>query len=172
MLHASPMWAAGIFVSNTVLVVALQVPVTVWMARFSRKTAMALAGLVVSASYLGFLAASALGQGLAAPAVAAVSVLCTLGEIVYAGSAGPLLLELAPEPALGRALARFQLSNGLGLAVSPAVITVLAAHGSAVLWLSLTAATLPASYLVSGQDVGPPRKTVRRRHRASAGGRA
>ena len=28
-LHASPVWSAGIFVANTVLVVAFQVPVTV-----------------------------------------------------------------------------------------------------------------------------------------------
>ncbi|MEU6854459.1 MFS transporter [Actinacidiphila alni] len=149
MLHASPMWAAGIFVTNTVLVVTLQVPVTVRMARFSRHRAMATGGLVIAVSYLGFLAAATLGRGAAcAPAVAAVSVLCTLGEIVYAGSSGPLLLELAPPAAVGRALARFQLSTGLGLAVSPVVITTLAAHGAAALWLTLTAATLPAAYAV------------------------
>lgn len=33
MLHASPAWAAGIFVTNTALVVAFQVLVTVWLAR-------------------------------------------------------------------------------------------------------------------------------------------
>ncbi|MBM9509472.1 MFS transporter [Actinacidiphila acididurans] len=152
-LHASPMWAAGIFVANTVLVVALQVPVTVWMARLSRNTAMAMAvaGLVISASYMGFLAASALGHGIGAPAVAAVSVLCTLGEIIYAGSAGPLLLELTPQSMIGRALARFQLSTGLGLALSPVIITALAAHGAAALWLTLTAVTLPAAYVVGRQ---------------------
>ncbi|SFF66468.1 Major Facilitator Superfamily protein [Actinacidiphila alni] len=155
MLHASPMWAAGIFVTNTVLVVTLQVPVTVRMARFSRHRAMAIGGLVIAASYLGFLAAATLGRGACAPAVAAVSVLCTLGEIVYAGSAGPLLLELAPPAAVGRALARFQLSTGLGLAVSPVVITALAAHGAAALWLTLTAVTLPAAYAV-GRRPGRP----------------
>jgi len=30
-LHASPVWVAVVFVTNTVLVVAFQVPVTVWM---------------------------------------------------------------------------------------------------------------------------------------------
>jgi hypothetical protein len=45
MLHASPSWAADIFVANTVLLVALQVPVTVGMARFSRSTAMAVNGV-------------------------------------------------------------------------------------------------------------------------------
>ena len=148
MLHASPAWAAGIFVANTALVVALQVPVTVWLGRWPRSVALAASGGVISVSYLGFLLASALGHSLAAPAVAAVSVLCTIGEIMYAGAVGPLLMAITPAPVLGRALARFQLSNGIGLAVSPSVITALAAHGSAALWLPLTAATLLAAWSV------------------------
>lgn len=57
-------------------------------------------------------------------------------------------MAITPAPVIGRALGRFQLSNGLGLAVSPTVITVLAAHGSAALWLALTAATLLAAAAV------------------------
>ncbi|ACU73050.1 major facilitator superfamily MFS_1 [Catenulispora acidiphila DSM 44928] len=148
MLHASPAWAAGIFVTNTALVVALQVPVTVWLARWPRSVALAAAGGMVSVSYIGFLLASSLGHGLAAPAVGAVSVLCTVGEIMYAGTVGPLLMAITPAPVLGRALSRFQLSNGLGLAIAPMVITFLAAHGAAVLWLPLAAATLVAAWSV------------------------
>ncbi|MCL2555077.1 MAG: MFS transporter, partial [Actinomycetia bacterium] len=110
-LHESPVWSAAIFVANTVLVVTLQVPVTVLLSRFSRRAVLALAGVVLAASYLGFLAATSLGHGWRAPAVAAVSVLCTIGEIVYAGSATALVTALAPAAALGRALARFQLST-------------------------------------------------------------
>jgi MFS family permease len=141
-LHASPVWAAGVFVGNTVLVVAFQVPVTVWMSRFSRRAALVLSGIVLCVSYLGFLGGAEIGHGWAAPAVAGVSVLCTLGEILYAGSSTALVVATAPEHVLGRALARFQLSTGFGLAVSPAVITALAAHGPAALWASLAAATL------------------------------
>ena len=148
-LHASPVWPAAIFVANTVLVVTLQVPVTVLMSRFSRRTVLALAGVVLTASYLGFLAATSLGPGWGPPAVAAVSVVCTLGEIVYAGSATALVTALTPAPVLGRALARFQLSTGFGLAVSPAVITALASRGSAVLWGSLAAATLLSASAVA-----------------------
>jgi MFS family permease len=140
-LHASPVWSAAIFVANTVLVVTLQVPVTAWMSRFSRQAVLALAGLILAASYLGFLAATSLGHGWGAPAVAAVSVVCTIGEIIYAGSATALVTTLAPARVLGRALARFQLSTGLGLAVSPAVVTALASHGPAALWGSLAGAT-------------------------------
>ncbi|MFE2069492.1 MFS transporter [Streptomyces sp. NPDC059467] len=151
-LHASPMWPAAVFVANTVLVVTLQVPVTVLMSRYSRRAVLALSGVVLAVSYLGFLAAAALGHGWAVPAVAAVSVVCTIGEIVYAGSATALVTALAPAHVLGRALARFQLSTGFGLAVSPAVITTLAPHGPAALWGSLTAATLVSAAVVAREQ--------------------
>lgn len=154
-LHASPVWSAAIFVANTVLVVALQVPVTVLMSRFSRRTSLALAGVVLAASYLGFLAATSLGHGWGAAAVAAVSVVCTIGEILYAGSATALVTALAPAPVLGRSLARFQLSTGFGLAVSPAVITSLASRGPSALWGSLAAATPAASAVATEKGQGP-----------------
>ncbi|ONI85433.1 MFS transporter [Saccharothrix sp. ALI-22-I] len=154
-LHASPVWSAAIFVGNTVLVVTLQVPVTVLMSRFSRRTVLALAGVVLTASYLGFLTATSLGHGWAAPAVAAVSVVCTIGEIIYAGSATALVTALAPPHVLGRTLARFELSTGFGLAVSPAAITALAPHGPTALWGSLAAATLlSASAVATEKDQG------------------
>lgn len=150
-LHASPVWPAAVFVANTVLVITLQVPVTVLLARFRRRTVLALAGVVLAASYLGFLAAMSLGDGWGAPAVAVVSVVCTLGEIVYAGSATALVTARAPARVLGRALARFQLSTGFGLAVSPAVITALAPYGPAVLWGGLAGATLLSASAVAVQ---------------------
>ncbi|MGW6612957.1 MFS transporter [Streptomyces erythrochromogenes] len=155
-LHASPVWPAVVFVANTVLVVTLQVPVTVWMSRFPRRTVLALGGVVLAASYLGFLAATSLGGGWGAPAVAAVSVACTLGEIIYAGSATALVTALAPAHALGRVLARFELSTGFGLAVSPAVITALAPHGPAALWGSLAGATLLSASAVAAERDGAP----------------
>ncbi|MFJ5727412.1 MFS transporter [Streptomyces paradoxus] len=171
-LHASPVWPAAVFVTNTVLVVALQVPVTVLMSRFARRTALVLAGVVLTASYLGFLAATSLGPGWGAPAVAAVSVVCTLGEIVYAGSATALVTHLAPAHALGRTLARFELSSGLGLAVSPAVITALTPHGPAALWGSLGAATLlSASAVSTGKDRGTPPDECGAEHTTTAGRR-
>lgn len=156
-LHASPVWSAAIFVANTVLVVTLQVPLTVLMSRFSRRTVLALAGVVLTASYLGFLAATLLGHGWGAPAVAVMSVVCAVGEILYAGSATALVTALAPAQVLGRSLARFQLTTGFGLAVSPAVFTSLAPHGPTALWGSLAAATLlSTSAVATEKDEGTP----------------
>jgi MFS family permease len=168
-LHASPVWSAAIFVANTLLVVTLQVPITVLMSRFSRRTVLALAGVVLAASYLGFLAATSPGHGWSAPAVATVSVVCTIGEIIYAGSATALVTALAPAHVLGRVLARFQLSTGFGLAVSPAVITALASHGSAALWDSLAAATLlSATAVATEKDQGTRLSGCCRRARAGS----
>jgi hypothetical protein len=148
-LHASPVWAAVVFVINTGLVVAFQVPVTVWMSRFSRRTALAISGVVISVSYLGFLGSVELPHRWAVPAIVGVSVLSTLGELIYAGSSTALVAATAPEHVLGRALARFQLSTGFSLAISPAIITALAARGPAALWVCLTAATLLAAAAVA-----------------------
>jgi MFS family permease len=148
-LHAPPGWAAAVFVINTGLVVAFQVPVTVWMSRFPRRTALAISGVVISASYLGFLGSVELPHRWAVPAIVGVSVLSTLGELIYAGSSTALVAATAPEHALGRALARFQLSTGFSLAIAPAIITALAARGPAALWVSLTAATLLAAAAVA-----------------------
>jgi hypothetical protein len=168
-MHASPVWSAAIFVANTVLVVTLQVPVTVLLSRFPRQSVLALSGVVLAASYLGFLAATSLGHGWGAPAVAAVAGVCTLGEIIYAGSATALVTALAPAHVLGRALARFQLSTGFGLAVSPAVITALASHGSAAHWGSLAGAThLSAAAVAPEKDHGTRLSGHRRRARAGS----
>ncbi|MGW1248361.1 MFS transporter [Streptomyces sp. NPDC002535] len=148
-MHASPMWPAVIFVANTVLVVTLQVPVTVLLSRFPRRSVLVVAGAVLTASYLGFLAAVSFGHDWAALAVAGVSVLCTFGEIIYAGSATALVTALAPAYVLGRVLARFQLSTGFGLAVSPAALTALAPHGPVALWGGLAAGTLLAACAVA-----------------------
>lgn len=148
-MHASPMWPAVIFVANTVLVVTLQIPVTVLLSRFPRRSVLVVAGAVLTASYLGFLAAVSVGHDWAAPAVAVVSVLCTFGEIIYAGSATALVTALTPAHVLGRALARFQLSTGFGLAVSPAALTALAPHGPVALWGGLAAGTLLAACAVA-----------------------
>jgi MFS family permease len=164
-MHHSPVWSAAVFVANTVLVVTLQVPVTAFTSRFSRRTVLALSGVVIAVSYLGFLAAASLGHSWSAPAVATVSVVCTIGEIIYAGSATALVTALAPAHILGRALARFQLSTGLGLAVSPAVITTLASHGSAALWITLAAATFLSATAVATETDHGRCSTCRRPHR-------
>ncbi|MFF7592932.1 MFS transporter [Kitasatospora purpeofusca] len=148
-LHASAAWSSGIFVGNTVLVIALQLAVVLRLGERSRHTALAAGGIALTLSYLGFWAAGGLGGTAAAGAVAAVSVLYTFGEILYTGSGTALVAATAPPHLLGRALARWELSMGVGRALAPAALTALLAVGPGVLWPVLAGATLVSSVAVA-----------------------
>ncbi|MEV6979280.1 MFS transporter [Kitasatospora sp. NPDC093806] len=148
-LHASPAWSSGVFVGNTVLVITLQLAVVLRLADRSRHAVLATGGAALAVSYLGFWAAGALGGTAGAGTVAAVSVLFTLGEILYSGSGTALVAASAPPHLLGRALARWELSMGAGRALAPAVLTGLLAAGPSVLWSTLAATTLLAAVAVA-----------------------
>ncbi len=69
------------------------------------------------------------------------------------------MTALAPSRELGRTLARSELSSGSGLAVSPAVMTALAARGPTALWGTLAAATLlSASAVANEADPAAPKR--------------
>ncbi len=147
-LHASAAWSSGIFVGNTVLVIALQLAVVLRLGERSRHTVLAAGGIALTLSYLGFWAAGGLGGTAAAGAVAAVSVLYTFGEILYSGSGTALVAATAPPHLLGRALARWELSMGIGRALAPAALTALLAVGPGALWPVLAGTTLLSSLAV------------------------
>ncbi|MEU5530743.1 MFS transporter [Micromonospora chersina] len=141
-LHASLAWPSGIFVANTVMVIALQLVVVVRLAKWPHRTVLFWSGLLLAASYLAFWLGGATGGSPGTVLVAMAIVPYTLGEILYTGSSVPLVIESAPPHLMGRALARWQLSYGLARAVDPIIITGLLSLGAAALWLPLAAATL------------------------------
>ncbi|MFF7454224.1 MFS transporter [Kitasatospora sp. NPDC008115] len=148
-LHASAAWSSGVFVGNTVLVITLQLAVVLRLGHRSRHTVLAAGGVALALSYLGFWAAGVLGGTAGAAGVAAVSVLFTLGEILYSGTGTALVTASAPPGQLGRALARWELSTGVGRAAAPAALTALLAVGPGVLWPVLAGATLLAAVAVA-----------------------
>lgn len=141
-LAAAPAWSSGIFVANTVLVIAIQLPVVVWASRHPRRYMFGLAGGVLSASYLLFLAAGSQHGDGGAVAIGAVAVVYTLGEILYTGVSTALVIDAAPAHLRGRALARWQLSLGLGRAIAPLAITAALGLSATALWLPLAVATV------------------------------
>ena len=147
-LAAAPAWSSGIFVINTTMVILVQLPAVIWMARRPRRQVFGIAGAVLAASYLGFLAAGTHHGDTGAVAIAAVSVVYTLGEILYTGVSTALVIDAAPAHLRGRALGRWQLSLGLGRAIAPLAITVALSVGSAVLWLPLAAATVAGAAVI------------------------
>lgn len=153
-LDVSPVWSAGMFVGNTVLVIAVQVPLVVWLGRWHRRSVLAASGVVLAGSYLGFWAAAAVGGEAGAALVAVVCVLYTAGEILYTGSGTALVIANTPERQVGRALVRWQLSTGLGMAVAPAILTGLLAVGPSALWLMLALTTLAGAAVVLRTPTG------------------
>jgi Major Facilitator Superfamily len=152
-MQASAVWPAALFVANTVLVILFQVPVVKWLSKWARGTVFAASGVVLGLSYLGFW----MGEAMGAVAIAVVGVIYTLGEILYTGSGTALVIAATPPAQLGRALVRFQLSTGLGMACAPAALTGLLEADPAVLWGCLTVATLAAALAVSRRPVVRPR---------------
>ena len=148
-LAAAPAWSSGIFVANTVMVIAIQLPVVVWMSRRPRRRVFGIAGAVLAVSYLGFLGAGAHHGDAGAAAIAAVAVVYTLGEILYTGVGTALVIDAAPPHLRGRALARWQLSLGLGRAIAPLTITLALSISAAALWLPLAAATLLGAAVIT-----------------------
>ncbi|MGW2253861.1 MFS transporter [Kitasatospora sp. NPDC001660] len=147
-LHASPAWSSGVFVGNTVMVIALQLALVLRLAHRPRRVVMAAAGVALSLSFVGFWAAGSLGGTPGAAGIAVVAVLFTLGEILYTGSGTALVTAVAPPHLLGRALARWELSTGVGRAAAPAVLTALLAAGPGVLWPTLAVGTLAGAVAV------------------------
>ncbi|HTJ35470.1 MAG TPA: MFS transporter [Dactylosporangium sp.] len=142
-LHAGAAWSGLIFAGNTVLVVALQVPLVVWLGGRSRRLVLAGSGAVLAVSYLGFWAAGD------ATGVAVVAVLYTVGEILYAGSGTALVAATARPAGLGRALAAWQASTGVANAVAPALLLALLGAGGAPLWITLVGGTLAGALLIA-----------------------
>jgi len=149
-MQANAIWPAALFVGNTVLVILFQAPVVRWLSQWARGTVFAASGAVLGLSYLGFW----LGEAMGAVAIAAVGVVYTLGEILYTGSGTALVIASTPPAQLGRALVRFQISSGLGMAFAPAALTGLLEVGPAALWGCLTVATLAAALVAARAIAG------------------
>jgi len=105
-LHASPVWAGSLSDKHGARG-RLPVPVTRWALRYSRRTALALSGSC-SLCPTCLLPASARPR-MGRPAVTGVSVICTLGEIIYAGTSTALVATSRRSTGSGGPLARFQL---------------------------------------------------------------
>jgi MFS family permease len=144
-----PGWVVGaIFTVNTALVGLGQGLVVRRMTGQVRARMMGLAQLVFVTSYLMFVAAGWLPLWLAVAVMLVGAAVYTGGELV----GGPVFSATAAEAALdhlrGRYLGLFQLSWGVGGAVTPVAFTWLLDHGATTVWWVLAAIALAsAAYL-------------------------
>jgi MFS family permease len=130
-----PGWVVGaIFTLNTAMVGLGQGLVVRWMTGRVRARMMGLAQVVFVVSYALFVVAGWLPVWLAVAVMLVGAAVYTFGEL----TGGPVLsataAEAAPDHLRGRYLGLFQLSWGIGGAVTPVAFTWLLAHGQTTLW--------------------------------------
>ena len=144
-----PGWVVGaIFTLNTAMVGLGQGLVVRRMTGQVRSRMMGLAQVAFVVSYGMFVVAGWLPVWLAVALMLLGAAVYTLGEL----TGGPVLsataAEAAPDHLRGRYLGLFQLSWGIGGAVTPIAFTWLLAHGQTSLWWVLTVVALAtAAYL-------------------------
>jgi MFS family permease len=144
-----PGWVVGaIFTVNTALVGLGQGLVVRRMTGQVRARMMGLAQLVFLASYAMFVVAGWLPVWLAVVVMLVAAAVYTGGELTGGPVFSATAAEAAPDHLRGRYRGLFQLSCGIGGAVTPAAFTWLLAHGQTTLWwvLALVAVT-SAAYL-------------------------
>ncbi|GAA5137053.1 MFS transporter [Alloalcanivorax gelatiniphagus] len=144
-----PGWVVGaIFTVNTALVGLGQGLVVRRMTGQLRSRMMGLAQAIFVVSYAMFVVAGWLPVWLAVVVMLVGAAVYTFGEL----AGGPVLsataAEAAPDHLRGRYLGLFQLSWGIGGAVTPIAFTWLLAHGQTTLWWVLTlVAIVSGAYL-------------------------
>lgn len=144
-----PGWVVGaIFTLNTALVGLGQGLVVRRMTGRVRARMMGLAQLAFVASYALFVVAGWLPVWLAVVVMLVGAAVYTGGELTGGPVFSAAAAEAAPDHLRGRYLGLFQLSWGIGGAVTPVAFTWLLAHGQRTLWWVLALVALAsAAYL-------------------------
>ena len=144
-----PGWVVGaIFTLNTAMVGLGQGLVVRRMTGHVRARMMGLAQLTFVAAYALFVAAGWLPVWLAIAVMLVGAAIYTAGELTGGPVFSATAAEAAPDHLRGRYLGLFQLSWGVGGAVTPVAFTWLLAHGQNTLWWVLALVALAsAAYL-------------------------
>lgn len=144
-----PGWVVGaIFTLNTVMVGLGQGLVVRRMTGQLRHRMMGLAQVGFVVSYVMFVAAGWLPVWLAVALMLLGAAVYTLGELVGGPVLSATAAEAAPEHLRGRYLGLFQLSWGIGGAITPVAFTWLLDRGPTTIWWALTiVAIISATYL-------------------------
>jgi MFS family permease len=144
-----PGWVVGaIFTVNTALVGLGQGLVVRRMTGQVRARMMGLAQVVFLVSYALFVVAGWLPVWLAVVVMLVGATIYTFGELTGGPVFSAAAAEAAPDHLRGRYLGLFQLSWGIGGAITPVAFTWLLAHGATTVWWVLALiALVSAAYL-------------------------
>ena len=132
----------GLFVLNTLLIVALEVPLNTSMARWPARPTMALAAVLIA---VGF---GALGVAHAPLSIASTVVVWTFGEMIFFPTATAYVAELAPAGRTGEYMGAFAGTFSLALIVGPWLgVALLDRVGAPLTWTAMLVCGLAAAAL-------------------------
>jgi MFS family permease len=131
-----------------------------------RARMMGLAQLVFVTSYAMFVVAGWLPVWLAVAVMLVGAAVYTGGELVGGPVFSATAAEAAPDHLRGRYLGLFQLSWGIGGAVTPVAFTWLLAHGATTRWWVLVAVALASAAYLQTMPRTLPAAGLRVTHRA------
>ncbi|MBW2459245.1 MAG: MFS transporter [Deltaproteobacteria bacterium] len=133
-----------VFTVNTALILALEVPLNVAMARWPARWSLALGAALVA---LGF-AATGLATGFWT--VMATVVVWTFGEMIMFPSASAHVADIAPAKRAGEYMGLYNMLFGLGFTVAPGLgVLVLERMGASTLWTAVLGFGLLSAVLLA-----------------------
>ena len=144
----------GLQALNGVIVVLLELPITSWTGRRSRTRMIALGSLLIGLSFASLLVARSI------PALAAMVLVWTLGEIIASPVSSAFVADRSPEHTRGRYQASLGVMFALGAVVGPTLGTLTYAYNPDVLWIGCgVAGVLSAGLaLAAGRHPAPARE--------------
>ena len=150
-LHYRESFYGGLFVLNTLIIVAVEVPLNLAMSRWPAWRANALAVMLIA----GGMGALALAQS--PLAVAGTVVVWTVGEMIFFPTATAYVAELAPAGRTGEYMGAFSATFSLAVIVGPwAGATVLDRAGPVVTWTAVFGCGTAAAALLLLTRRGAP----------------
>jgi predicted MFS family arabinose efflux permease len=143
-LHFRESFYGSLFIVNTLMIVALEVPLNVAMARWPTRPALALGTVLIA---VGF---GALGVAHTAGAIVATVVIWTVGEMIAFPTGTAFVAEIAPEGRRGEYMGAFSSTFSLALIFGPwAGAALLDRFGGPITWIAVLACGLLAAAIMS-----------------------
>jgi|SRR5581483_8286654 len=142
-LHYKESFYGTLFIVNTLLIVAFEVPLNLRMSHWPPRTAMAIATVFVA---LGF---GALGVVERPFPIAMTVVVWTIGEMIFFPTSTAYVAHLAPPGRTGEYMGAFASTFSLAMIVGPWLGATLLDHaGAGITWLVMLAIGLLSTVLL------------------------
>jgi MFS family permease len=145
-------WTFGLLHTvNTLLIVFLEVPLNLAMARWPHRRTLALGSVLVAAGFGSLAVARSL------PAVVLTIVVWTFGEMVLLPGMSSFVAEISPPGSRGAYMGLYTMAFNFAIVVGPPLGTALLEHGGGrLLWLTMLAlGLLSAALFTRVKEPGP-----------------